>query len=304
MPSTAIPFEEITPKGGGLKVARDGSASATRVFKVSGPNSLGFMSYLLTGDLGFPLAYPGLPGMRVDEVTRENYTDKATAASFGTYTDAANHLAVREEVEITVTYKPFPIPSAGDSADLPSGTWAEYKTRAAGARRSIPKTQLTWATDGKPVIGEDVEDSLYLVESEHVVTWHNVPNPPWSAIANCEGCINANEWRIPGTPQYVFAGTMLFMGATTSLKLDLNSSNNKRSLEYSFRSRHWRVGQLGSGNVKNTAGSYPGTVYGWQYIIRPDAADGIKLDRPVRPNGSYLYSTANFATLFQFEAFP
>lgn len=301
MPATAIPFEEITTKGSPLKITRDGQATASRTFKVAGANAIPFMAYLLTGDNGFPLGYPGLPGLRVDDVEREPHIDLATGPA--TLTDAASQIITHDWCEIKVSYKPFTAPHGSDSQDLPSGTWCEYKIKPASGKRSIPKTHMVWASDWAPVVGEGVEESMFLVEADHVVTWNNVPNPPWQAISKCEGCVNSNEWRIPSTGQYVAAETLLFLGATPSLKLDISSTNTKRSLEYTFRSRSWRVAEKGTGNIKPLGGSYGGTVYGWQYIIRPDAVDGVQLDKPLS-NGDYLYSTENFATLFQFEAFP
>jgi hypothetical protein len=302
MPTSPVSFEEITTKGSPLKVTRDGSATATRTFKVAGADALDFMAYLLIGDSGFPLGYPGLPGMRVDEVEREPHVDRATGTT--SMTDASSEIITHDWCEIKASYKPFPIPHDSDSDDLPSGTWAEYKIKQTGAKRAIPKSHLQWASDGQQVEGEDVEDSVFLIESDHVVTWHNVPQPPWQAIGDCEGCVNSAAWRVPSINTVFAAETLLFLGATTALKLDIDSTNNKRSLEYTFRSRSWRAGQQGSGNRKPTTGSYTGTVYGWQYIIRPDVSGGFTFDKPVRPDGSELYSTADFATLFQFDATP
>jgi hypothetical protein len=110
-------------------------------------------------------------------------------------------------------------------------------------------------------------------KGDHSVSWHFVPWPPWTAIRQCVGKVNA--FKFAGAPR----GTLLFLGAEASQ--DITTHGVKAwTLEYKF-------------SEKNANAQNPLRPQGWNYFLRPNGENAgtfqpIARTVPIRtlPDGS------------------
>jgi len=124
---------------------------------------------------------------------------------------------------------------------------------------------------------------------EHHVTWHRVVNPPWSAIRDCIGTVNAAAFMGAGTE------TVLFDGAKAEkqfVRIDqLETPQFGWKITYVFREKA----------VKYNGASGP-MVAGWNHAYRSLPVDDPNWDRLIDRNSQGLYRKSDFSPLFQFTA--
>jgi hypothetical protein len=125
------------------------------------------------------------------------------------------------------------------------------------------------------IVGQSIPTSgayiLSLVE-EMPYIWEQVPDPPWAAIAACEGCVNAAT----------FDGARGWFSFTTGTVM-CNAPLEKKRYRHASGRWYWRITY-----------SFTWKPQGWNYF---PVADGTYL--AVTFNGKPLYPSADFTTLFQ-----
>lgn len=280
------------------KFSRDGSATLVREFKCDWSDRWTLAAELLSGGVfGLPAQYPGLPGCRVEDVECVPFIAKPGGGDFAG--DHENNLVTHEYAKVTATYTPGD--QGDDDPELPSDTWATYRQEIGGEIMSSPAQALIWESDNE-IVSDDVSPGVFIPNTIHVITWNSVSAPPWGHISTLRGQLNATAWRIPSTGQYLYAETLLFMGATPRTSFSLSSATQTWSLEYRFAEKAVKaLNSDGAGAVYN-AGSPSATVYGWNHIWRPNGTPP-KWDRPVnKDTGDPLFQSGDMSNLFTFQA--
>ena len=290
--ATSVPFEEIgaSPNGRG---SRKGDLSFHREFKVAWDDAATFVAELLFGGtLGMPKQFPGWPGMRVKEVTQDPYIELPTNNS--AFTDVEVDLVTHEFARIKVDYGPLEPPNANDN--LPDGTYAEYEQNQSGEFLQLEGSTMRWATDKTPI--PKVHDSVRIPITEHSVSWHRVDVPPWDAISELKGRVNASAFRIPATGQWVAPETLLFMSAKCKKTFNLLTADPTWSLAYSFAERRIPAFTNAAGNIYTSSiNATAATVIGWNHAYRQSTGTWQRRENSI---GQAEYQGGDFTDLFVF----
>lgn len=293
---TSVPFEEIAESPIG-KGSRKGDLVFNREFQLAWDDAPAFVIELLFGGvLGLPKQFPGWPAMRVQEVSQEPYLPKPLNNT-GFY-DVEAYLNRHPLARIKVTYGPLQAANANDN--LPDGTYAEYEQDEAGEFFEIKDAALYWESGN--VLIEDIHPTILIGMTDHSLSWHRVPSPPWAAISDLKGRINDAAFRIPATGQWVAAGTLLFMGSKVKKTFNLLTANPTWSMSYRFRERAVKAftptAPAGVYDSQGNAAAVATTVVGWNFAYRNSTGTW---ERRVNAFGDPEYSSGDMSRLFAFE---
>lgn len=275
-----------------------GEMGATRKFKILWSDVEAFLTEMLFGGIwGLPAQFPTFPGLRVSDVAIVPFIETPQG---GTLTNHQTQNSLHDDALVTVTYAPGENNTTGNgNKELPSGTWAEYDIQFAGEFVEVEGQNLKYDSDNER-LPADVHPVVHVPQIDHVIRWHRVYAPPWEHIANLEGKINSNEWKVPATGMHMAAETLLFVPGGARQSYDIQSNRPTWSLEYRFRQKSpkYMGTTAGSrGGVKATAGSGE-TVYGWNHILRKNGT----WDTPVNATtGDKMYQADDFAPLFEVQ---
>ncbi|MGL4595313.1 MAG: hypothetical protein ACRCUY_11335 [Thermoguttaceae bacterium] len=172
-----------------------------------------------------------------------------------------------------------------DRIDAPindDGTSITYKLVIESECVDLPVRGWRWTNTNTVVAADQILPKM-IPWTMHILTWHNVIDPPWEQIQARQGTVN-NGTFIGCAPE-----TLLFMGAEAN-KLyrpghgldDDGPSAFVWAIKYSFRERAIRIGN---------------NVYGWNHICRLDSGDWTY---PTN-SGARLYDLRDFNSLFRSE---
>ena len=158
------------------------------------------------------------------------------------------------------------------------GTSLTYRMIIDSEESLLPTGGWVW-TDTNTAIPAGTEILKKIPITEHVLTWGQVIDPPWTAINACQGKINAATFL--GCP----AGTLLFRGAEAN-KLYQRGAGIVGDpipfawvIKYTFRERSVKMN---------------GQVYGWNHFYRESSGNWI----PIQHVSSSLYDSGDFDSLF------
>jgi hypothetical protein len=154
--------------------------------------------------------------------------------------------------------------SLGDvNFDNPIHAFLEHKVGIGGEFITWPASSLRWGTpaSGEPdapekeyVVGGDTHIGRTSVTIDHHITWRYVPYPPWTAIRQCVGKVNA--YHFAGCPR----ATMLFLGLEATHLVTSPSGLTAWNLDMKFME-------------KNHNAFDPLTPMGWNYYLRPNGVN-------------------------------
>jgi hypothetical protein len=168
-----------------------------------------------------PNTYPGGAKVTVNYSTSEfdqNKDDKGDKNGPG-----GENGSTGGQAETFVSHR---ISIGGEFLILPSSSllWEQGFTPLATAKNPTPVA--TYA------VTEDVHAGIIVPLIEHQITWHFVPSPPWRAIRQLMGHVNAYEFA--GSP----IETLLFLGVEASR--EITSEGTKAwSLDYKFSEKNY-----------------------------------------------------------------
>lgn len=237
--------------------------------------------------LGLPQAgsYPGRSGVEVVEVRVEPWPAEAEPrAAMSDPTSEVNGYSGRWAL-LTIDYAlPDREPGRSGLPAVSAHTYLTYRMELAGQTIRVAGQALRWQTDGALPVPAEAIPPLRVPVIEHQITWHRAPLPPWSAIRNAAGCVNAQTFL--GAPPE----TILFDGAIARrqfIGIDLQGTAAFGwRLTYVFRERAIKT---------------PGGIVGWNHAFRslPAAAPG--WDRLMTLDGRPFYAAVDFGGLFAAE---
>lgn len=178
----------------------------------------------------------------------------------------------------TVEYRTINPRDRDDGPDNEIGTHLTYRMEHGLEACQITPQGWTWTDQPSIAAPADVPLLKMLPLADHHLTWHQVVRPPWDAIRNLQGKINAEP--LLGCA----AGTVLFLGAEANKLfrsgLATGASDFCWEIHYVFRERSIKHG---------------GATFGWNHAYRAAPAGWAALT-----NGADgLYDSADFSPLFQ-----
>ncbi len=164
-----------------------------------------------------------------------------------------------------------------DGPENEVGTHLTYSMSHAVGDSSMRPGGWQWV-DTSVSLSTSYKLSKRIPATVHYLTWHNVTNPPWTAIHELQGTVNNAVFL--GCP----AATILFDGAEAEKTFRAGFAQDESPLswkiKYIFRER----------SVKHS-----GAVYGWNHIYRESPAGWVEIT-----NGTdKLYDSADQMLLFQ-----
>jgi len=285
-----VAFEELdnSPK----ESFDDGSFTARRRFKVAWNDRLDFLQELyggykmVGGQFVFvPRAsYPPVPQAIVTNVEIEPYppdkpSDQITALSNGIngypYAIVAATYKIKEDNSQSSANQPS-LPS------VPDGTFLTYSSDTGGEFLMTPGA--AWkSSPGDKTLKDEVGVPIFIGHEDFTLSWQRVARPPWAAMRDIRGHVNASQFMI------YEAETVMYLGSRPSIEFQLQQPSTWK-LEHRFSVKQ----------IEKTAS--PGSYVGWNHYWFDEAEAGehwLKLV-DAEAGGDSPYQTADFSKLFQF----
>jgi hypothetical protein len=231
-----------------------------------------------------PAAYPGRQGIVAIEVQLEPWP--ASPDDQGPFTEVTSQLNSYSGkfAQLTVDYEL--LDAVAIRSDLPPphpGTVLTYRMELGGESMRIGGENLHWQSNPQWPVSSDAVPALRIPIIEHHLTWHRVVRPPWGAIRNATGGVNAELFL--GAP----AETILFDGAMAKKQfLGLDPAG-----EAAFG---WRVTYV----FREKAIKRGSALFGWNHRYRTVPSNTPGWDRLLDGNDHTMYRLVSFDGLFQF----
>ena len=234
--------------------------------------------YLFGGSCG--ASYPGHACAVAMRVRCEPFTDDLVAQTLDSLTEGLNRyegfakLTVRYELLSPLDLADAPATEPGTVLTYRQEVGSEYVTPAAGG--------LSWSEAASTAVAADDVPVVRVPIVKHRLTWHRAAAPPWTAIRQCVGTVNASTFLGATTT------TMLFDGATAEQEFfridELEQTQQGWRIDYVFREKAVKTG---SGNI-----------VGFNHAFRSQPAETAGWDELVDTAGQRLYRQSDFAQLF------
>jgi hypothetical protein len=284
-----IAFEELegSPK---IRIIESGTV-ATRVFRVAWDDWVD-IARSLVGEYALvdcvfefvpPLEFPDMPNLVVSEIDVEPFDPgNPEGSEVSTLTSGTNRYP-DAGAKVTAQYRNLFDTDNTPRADLPGvpeGTYLTYDADLSSETVATPGRTWQWDDGSGDPLPPDVRPKLIVPVGAFRLTWHRVMLPPWDAIRDLRGHVNATSFVGAS------AETVMFCGARIRREFQFLESGGYWSVEYHFSER---TVPLASG------------VGGWNHVYKDD--DG-GWERVKDAAGDLPHPTGNLALLFQFGACP
>lgn len=279
-PTVTVPFFELG--GSPTEVYTTDGFKATRRFLVTWDDRDAFAHNVMGGaaeyDYSRSTFYPSRPEVIPVRLTFQPADDHAVVRqTIPAMHDAVNAYTGSWAVA-TVEYETLGTQDV-DSVTITGGTRLAYRLTHETRETELAADGWQWAgtTENLP---PDMALLRRIPQTLHTLTWSLVVSPPWLAIQEMQGKINAGEF-LDCPP-----GTLLLEGVSANKlyrsTLEKGASNFTWQIVYAFRQQCIH---------------FAGGTYGWNHAFRSGAGTWAV---PVN-NGARLYEEADFARLFQAE---
>jgi len=231
-------------------------------------------------------AYPGRPFTAVARVEVEPFPPSPDEQ--GTFADVTSQLNSYTGKFALVTVDYELVDERLSRKDLPrpeDDTFLTYRMDFGAEYEDISGHVMYWASDASLPVPPDVVPTIRVPITEHHITWHRVVNPPWQAIRESVGTVNA----------------LAFLGAAPETVLLDGVSADKQFVgidELSQPQFGWRIAYV----FREKAVKSGGAIYGWNHQFRSLPPGGAGWDKLVDQAGNQLYRTSDFSALFRFAA--
>ncbi len=225
--------------------------------------------------------YPGKPAALAVRVRFEPFDhDNPDCQPLAGLTEGLNSYS-GSFAKATVDYQSIDPQDFAGGPTVEPGTRLTHQLLYSVATESLFSGGWTWSDQPWAAVPANLAPTKQVPLAEHHLIWDLVVAPPWDAIRDLQGQVNAAEFL--GCP----AGTLLFLGvqSTKVYRSDLATGAAEFSwqLHYLFRQRAIKQG---------------GQVLGWNHFWRPDPPGWATL---VNSSGPF-YDAADFSGLFQSAA--
>lgn len=280
-----VEFEELegSPQ---IRLSRQ-ELTGLRIFKIAWSDWPAFIAdlwgyWLAVGDSVIYVAgssFAGLPGLWPSDIRIEPFQPDSPLPGTVSLSGLQN---VYADAKVTVQYAPFP-GSDGRKPRVPNGTFLVASGEVASQSIALPGR--TWKWPDGTIVEDDVSPGLLVPEETIKLLWRWVPQPPWSAMRSCRGCVNNATFMGYDAEQ------VLFIGANWEREFQVNDTPLWR-VDYRFHVR----------NVQSTAD--PGTTFGHNYFYRRNPNALVNPDNWQRlasvTSGAAPFASVDFSQLFEF----
>lgn len=166
-----------------------------------------------------------------------------------------------------------------------------YRTRVGRQYATVPADGLFWESDPTTAVAADAVPTVRIPIVKHLVTWHGVSDPPWTAIRACTGAVNRDTFLGAA------AETVLFDGAKARRQPQAGWR-----ITYVFREKTIKLLDADQNEITHgwNHGYCPGSA-GQQSSGSGDWPAGSHWDRLIDADGNPLYRTVDFGGLFMPE---
>ncbi len=228
-----------------------------------------------------PAHYPDFPNVLVNELRIEPL-DRNSPLGLTPLVDFSSGTNEFEFARITARYKNFEMGTdGGRKPTVPNGTILSYSSDLASEYLPVPGRTWRWNMTGNPQVSDDLSPGVLIPCEDIHFAWRRVPLPPWDAIRDLRGQVNADTFLGHA------AGTMLFLGARVQHDFQVTDTGLWR-IDY-----HFKVKEL-----RSTADST--LRLGWNHYYRPQADAGEHWLSIQDAEGNFPYPAGDFASLFVF----
>ncbi|MBX7164807.1 MAG: hypothetical protein K1X74_00540 [Pirellulales bacterium] len=229
-----------------------------------------------------PAPFPGVSGAVATDVRIEPF-DPGHPVGPAVLTSTTGLNSYPSGARVTVTYEPLWSLTGGrnDLPNVPSGTILLFQADLSSELERAEARHFRWDVAGSPMVDDDTALPILVPTDELRLSWQRVPSPPWSAIVDLRGKLNASTFV--GYP----AETLIFLGARVRRDFQFIDTGLWR-LDYFFKAR----------TVTSTANGT--TKLGWNHRWRGAAFGGEHWLRVVDDGNRRLYATGDFDGLFAF----
>ncbi len=231
-------------------------------------------------------AYPGRPFIAVARIEVEPFPPSPDDQ--GTFDDVTSQLNSYSGKFALVTVDYELVDESRSRKDLPKvedDTFLTYRMDFGAEYEDISGHVMYWASDGSIPVPPDAVPTIRVPITEHHITWHRVVNPPWQAMRECVGTVNAAAFLGAA------AETVLLDGVTADKQFvgidELSQPQFGWKIAYVFREKAVKAG---------------GNIYGWNHRFRSLPPGGAGWDKLVDQAGNPLYRTSDLSALFRFAA--
>lgn len=176
-------------------------------------------------------SYPGKPDVVALRVRVEPFDDDLVEQQFPGLSKGLN--AYHGFAQVTAHYE---LLAPADRNDMPAtegNTLLSYRMESGSETLTLAGDDLLWLGNPDAVLASDADGAIQLPYTRHVLTWHRVVSPPWTAIRNATGTLNDDAFLGAS------AGTLLFEGATAEREFlrisGLADAEFAWRIEYRFR---------------------------------------------------------------------
>jgi len=248
---------------------RDSGISGEREFKVPWGNATEFVVGMTNG------YFPGFPAALAKNFSIKPFVSKPDQK---TLTNLLTDINTHEWARVVVSYAS--VDSTGTREEQPDGTFISYRQGTSVQYQTVPSRSLVW-DDNDAIVSPEAYPVMPISETDHVITWSEVDNPPWAFISSAKGKVNSASYDIPVIGLSVAAEQLLFESAETNAKIDAEG-NAKWELTYTLKER------------KPT--NYGASDVGWNHQFRDDPAGWVKVKD--KENDNYTFATADLSAIF------
>ena len=225
----------------------------------------------------FPLPIGGIPqvpaqltgaiGMYADQVSYEPHfggNERQNGVD-------GNGIETYDRAIATITYKTMTFtqedPESSQIITRRIDIGAEYLT--------LPELSLKWENGGEPVQTPDVRAGKLIGMLTHCLTFHRVPNPPYSTIRSLVGKVNSSTF------EGAVEESMLFLGAQFTQVVTSDGS------------QPWEITmQFSERNIDGTSN------IGWNHFYKPTGNEKGTWQRLVTAAGDPIYPSGDFNSIF------
>lgn len=276
----SVPFKEL----GGSPVEEYSLAGfrAKRKFLIAWEHRDAFAAEVLGVATSFGSStwvhYPDKPSVFAVRLRYEPFDpDNPDAKAIPSLTEGLNSYS-NSFAKATVEYETVNGQDRTDGPTNEAGTQLTYRMCFAAEVEPLLPRGWQWEDDPSLLVPDDLSLAKRLPVTEHHLTWHQVVHPPWEAIQNLQGTVNAGVYL--GCP----AETLLFEGAEAN-KL------YRAGLESEISAFCWQLHYV----FRQRAIKHRGAVYGWNHAYRENPPGWVRLTS----GGAWLYDRTDFSPLFQ-----
>ncbi len=166
---------------------------------------------------------------------------------------------------------------------VPDGTYLTVEIDHALETLVTPSRLWHWDDPPQnPPLSPDTPVGMLIPQTVLKLRWYRVAMPPWNAIRDLRGCVNATEF-LDSPPE-----TLLFLGAEVKRQFHFFQEGGFWCVEYRFQETSRFLSD--------------GTLVGWNHLFKEQPVGGEHWVRVLDSQSRPMHRPVDFSPLFQFQS--